>query len=90
MEGGREGGRAERQKKRERERERASRESRYIEREGERREGREGTESSESRENRERGRKREGDDISLNLDVISTYSTMVVCERRFEYRFLWI
>ena len=65
MEGGREGG----QRDRKRERERESRESRYIEREGERREGREGTESSESRENRERGRKREGDDITLNLDV---------------------
>ena len=86
MEGGREG----RETEKEREREGEQREQIYREREGERREGREGTESSESRENRERGRKREGDDISLNLDVISTYSTMVVCERRFEYRFLWI
>ena len=65
MDGGREGG----QRDRKSERQRESRESRYIESEGERREGREGTESSESRENRERGRKREGDDITLNLDV---------------------
>ena len=54
---------------REREREGEQREQIYREREREKGEGSEGTENSESRENRERGRKREGDDITLNLDV---------------------